>query len=442
MASSDPAHPDPVHPDSANHCPAVKTNSPDRALAVSPLTVSSGSTSRRRSRLFITLIVSVASVLALAACSASSSNSGQSNNSQNSTTQNAANTDEVNRNISDTGPESFTVLGNGDILIHNSLWMEAESEGNGTMNFAPQLAGIKNRVSSADLAICQMETPLAKPGGPYGSYPVFNTPPQIATAIAATGYDSCTTASNHTLDAGFEGVKRTIDTLAKAGVKNAGSSRTEAESKQFNIMDVKGVKVAHLAYATDFNGFQPPADKGWCCNKLSADRAIADAKAARAAGAQVVVVAMHAGTENDPKPNAAQVKTATQIAKSHQVDLILGDHVHVVQPVQKIEDMWVAYGMGNLISGQYETWLRNREGVTVEFTFTRQSDGSYKITKEQGYPTFNQAHPTRVVDLVAQLPKDGGGDPRWQVAYNQTKKTLYAMGAHKDGFVVPDPQGP
>lgn len=339
------------------------------------------------------------------------------------------------------GPASFTVMANGDVLIHNTLWVQAAQEGNGRMDFRPQLAGIRKRLSGADLAICHLETTLAPPDGPFGSYPVFATPPTIVAAIKATGYDGCSTVSNHTLDQGFAGVKRTIDGLTTAGLGHSGTARKRSESHEPMIYDVDGVKVAHLAYATHFNGYSLPAGQPWCCNTLSAGKVVADARSARAAGAQVVIVSMHAGDENVARPSVEQRRVATRLAASGAVDLVIGNHVHVVQPVEKIGSMWIAYGHGNLISGQYETWPRNREGVTTSFTFTRQPDGTYAITKAEGYPTFNSANPTRVVDLVATLPAVGG-DPRLVEAYRVTKRTLLSLGAGRDGFVVPKPGEP
>lgn len=336
------------------------------------------------------------------------------------------------------GTDSFTVMANGDILIHNTLWTEAAQAGGGQMDFRPQLAGIKKRMAPADLAICHLETTLAPPDGPFGSYPVFATPPRIVDAIKATGYDGCSTVSNHTLDQGFPGVKRTIEDLSAAGLGHAGTARKRSESGQPMIYDVDGAKVAHLAYATHFNGYTLPAGQPWCCNTLSAAKVIADARAARAAGAQVVIVSMHAGDENVARPSVQQRRVAKKLADSGTVDLVIGNHVHVVQPVEKIGAMWIAYGHGNLISGQYETWPRNREGVTTSFTFTRQPDGTYAITKAIGYPTFNAAHPTRVVDLVSVLPPTGG-DPRLVEAYRTTRATLLSLGAGRDGFVVPQP---
>jgi len=335
---------------------------------------------------------------------------------------------------------TITVVGSGDFLIHNTLWMQAQSDGGGQMDFSPQVAGIKKRIAPADFAICQQETPFAKPTGPFSGYPVFSTPPQLVKTIKDTGYDACGTVSNHTLDGGMDGIKRTLDALDAAGIGHAGSARTAEEAATPHIYDVDGVKMAYLSYAYDFNGYKRPAGKEWCCNLINADQMIADAKKAREAGAQLVIMNMHGGDENSSTPNALQKNTAAAIAASGQVDALFGQHVHVVQPVQKIGNMWVVYGEGNLVSGQYDSWKRNKEGVIVSLTFTQADDGTWSTTKAVGYPTLNTSAPIRVHDLVSELPKSGG-DSRMLEAYQQTKKTVLSMGAAKDGFVVPDPGG-
>lgn len=332
----------------------------------------------------------------------------------------------------------FTIAANGDILIHNSLWMQAQQDGHGRMDFAPQLAGIKSHIQSADFAICHLETPLSTPNGPFANYPVFNTPPQVTNAIKSTGYDACSTASNHTLDQGFTGVKRTLDALDAVGVGHSGSARTQREATTPRIYTVNGVKVAHLAYTYGFNGYQVPAAQPWCCNTVTAPKMITDAKAAKAAGAEVVIVSMHAGEENVAAPNSQQRTVAKALADSGLVNLVVGNHVHVVQPAQKIGNMWIVYGHGNLISGQRVEQHRNREGVVSEFTFAEQSDGGFAVTKAVGYPVLNTANPVRLVDLAKSLPRTGG-DSRWVEAYQKTRATLLSMGAGKDGFVVPAP---
>jgi Bacterial capsule synthesis protein PGA_cap len=117
---------------------------------------------------------------------------------------------------------SVTVVMNGDLLWHNTLWYgateDARRRGKGGYDFAPLLAGMKPVISSADLAICHEEVPLASPGGPYRNYPLFAAPPHVAKAISVAGYDVCTTASNHAVDQGFAGVRRTLDELDRAKI--------------------------------------------------------------------------------------------------------------------------------------------------------------------------------------------------------------------------------
>lgn len=335
-------------------------------------------------------------------------------------------------------PRQLTIAANGDILIHNSLWTQAARDGRGHLDFAPQLAGVKSRIAAADFAICHLETPLASPGGPFAGYPVFSTPPQVTKAIKSTGYDACSTASNHTLDRGFTGVMRTLHALDAVGVGHSGSARTKREAETPRIYSVNGVSVAHLAYTYGFNGYRIPRAQPWCCNVVSAPKMIADARKARAAGAQIVIVSMHAGDENVARPSTQQRRIARALARSGQVDLVIGNHVHVVQPAQRIGKMWIVYGHGNLLSGQPANWHRNREGVVTRFTFTEQSDGTFLITKAIGYPTLNVSGPSRLVDLVKALPRSGG-NRRHLEAYRKTRATLLSMGAGRAGFAVPEP---
>jgi hypothetical protein len=128
-------------------------------------------------------------------------------------------------------PRSLTLVATGDVLLHDALWHQARADAvaagrPGEHDFGPLLAGIRPLVQEADVAICHMETPVAPRGGPYASYPSFSVPPEIVPALAATGFDACTTASNHTYDRGAAGVDRTLHELDAAGIHHAGSART------------------------------------------------------------------------------------------------------------------------------------------------------------------------------------------------------------------------
>src|SRR5690349_21391366 len=163
--------------------------------------------------------------------------------------------------------DSFTVVAAGDELIHPAVTDQALADGNGKRDYSAILAGVKPVIEQADLAICHLETPIAKPGGPFLGYPKFSVPPEIATALAGIGYDTCSTASNHTLDQGPAGVATTVDTLDAAGIKHTGSARSASEAATPLILDVHGIKVAQISFTFGFNqGTSAPKSQPWLGN--------------------------------------------------------------------------------------------------------------------------------------------------------------------------------
>ncbi|MEQ0562410.1 CapA family protein [Amycolatopsis sp. NEAU-NG30] len=327
---------------------------------------------------------------------------------------------------------SFTVVATGDVLIHPALTEQAEADGGGKLDYRPLLAGIKPLVSGADLGICHLETPLAKEGGPYSGYPSFSAPPEIADAVKDTGYDTCSTASNHTIDQGAEGVTRTLDKLDAVGVKHTGSARSAAEAAKPLILDVHGVKVAQVSYSFGFNGIKVPSGKPWLANQIDVDDVLAAARKARAAGAQVVIASLHWGVEYQHEPTTEQRSQAKRILASDDVDLIVGHHAHVVQPFEKIGDKWVAYGLGNSVARHSEPKGDTEEGAAARFRFVRDGD-RWKVGKAEYVPTLIKLDsPIRLIDLStaeksAQVTK----------ALEDTDKNILSLGADKDGLTRP-----
>jgi poly-gamma-glutamate capsule biosynthesis protein CapA/YwtB (metallophosphatase superfamily) len=294
-------------------------------------------------------------------------------------------------------PREFTIVGTGDVLLHERLWRQAEQDaaetGNGALDFTPQLANIAPIVSAADLAICHLEVPLAPANGPYMGYPTFSGPPQVVSALDATGYDACSTASNHTFDQGARGVKRTLDALDAAGIAHAGSARTPAEAEQTTIVDVETtegpVRVALLSYSYGFNGIPYPNGETFLANEVDEQTILADAATARQRGAEVVVVALHWGTEYDHAPNAQQTELAPRLIASPDIDLLLGHHAHVVQPIENVNGEWVVYGMGNLMANHAEPEGPKSEGLLTRFTFTEDlSTGGFAVTAAEYLPLY------------------------------------------------------
>lgn len=349
-----------------------------------------------------------------------------------------------------TPPASFTLVATGDVLLHSPLWDQAAADaaaaGREGFDFRPLIADVEPLVSAADVAICHAETPVAEPGGPYTGYPSFSVPREILPALVDVGYDACTTASNHTFDKGAAGVDRTLDALDEAGLRHAGSARTPAEADETTILDVGDARVALLSYTYGFNGIPPPHGEVWRSPLIDPDRILADAARARFRGADVVVVALHWGDEYVHEPNAQQAELAPQLIASPDIDLLLGHHAHVVQPLEKVGDEWVVYGMGNMVARHGTPGVPNEEGILVRFTFTETDDG-WRVTDAAFAPLLmvKDRDPKRLVDVARALadpatPSDLRS--RLELAWQRTVDVVGMRGALDAGLEpigAPDP---
>ena len=189
---------------------------------------------------------------------------------------------------------------------------------------------------------------------PPASYPIFNTPPELANGIKATGWDVCDTASNHSLDQGQTGIDDTGKALERAHVRHTGSFPSAAAQRKLVLMDVKGVKVAFLAYTTDTNGI--PAPHPWSVNIASAGRVLADAKRAKKMGARGGDRQPPLGRRDPPRyqqqPSSGQLALVKKLTASPLITAIVGQGPHAVQPIERINDKFVVFSEGNLISNQ------------------------------------------------------------------------------------------
>ncbi|MEU8166110.1 CapA family protein [Micromonospora sp. NPDC049004] len=330
----------------------------------------------------------------------------------------------------------------GDVLIHPAVTEQARRDAAraGGMDFAPMFAGVAPAVRGADLALCHLETPLADPAGPFAGYPSFNAPPQVLDGLRTTGFDGCSTASNHTLDQGADGVARTIRALDAAGLGHTGSARSAAEAARPRIYQVGDVRVAHLAYSLNFNGLTRPPGQPWLANLIDPPKILAAAHKARAAGADIVVLSLHWGTEYQHLPDADQRAWAEQLISSPDVDLILGHHAHAVQPFQRFGDKWVVFGMGNELARHEEPINDNREGVMARATFTETAPGRWTVTRMEALPTWTDLTPAlRLVDLTTALA-DPGTPPKlrgdYRAAYQRVLGYVRALGAGANQVVA------
>jgi poly-gamma-glutamate capsule biosynthesis protein CapA/YwtB (metallophosphatase superfamily) len=342
-------------------------------------------------------------------------------------------------------PRTATVLGSGDVLIHPPLWEQAHADaraaGRRGYDFGPMYASVAPDVRDADLATCEMETPLAPPQGPFVGWPDFSAPPQVLTALKGVGYDSCTTASNHTLDQGYPGLKRTLDELDAAGLRHTGSARSEHEAATPLIVTLpNGVRVGQLAYSFNFNGHEPEAGRTWEGNLIDVPTILADAKRMKRAGADIVVVSMHWGVEYEHLATQEQRDQARRLLRSPNIDLILGDHAHVVQPAQKIHGKWVFYCMGNQISRHEDPIAEGREGIMPKVTFTEVAPHRFRTTSAVAIPTWMQDSPAlRLVDIPRALDSDATTARQRSAAEHARAKIVHyldAYGAENAGLTI------
>lgn len=331
--------------------------------------------------------------------------------------------------------DSFTVVAAGDILIHPALTEQALSDGGGRRDYSAMLAGIKPIIEQADLAICHLETPIAPAAGPFKGYPQFSVPPEIATALAGVGYDTCSTASNHTLDQGSTGVTTTLDALDAAGLKHTGSARSAREASTPLILDVRGVKVAQLSYTFGFNqGTSAPSGSPWIANVIDPNRILTAARAARKAGAEVVIASLHWGIEDHADPTPDQVRVAKQLLADPAIDLIIGHHAHIVQPFEQLSGKWVAYGLGNQLARHDEPRGTTEEGIIARFRFVRTPDG-WHIEKAEYLPTLvDLGPPIRLRDLTTDKSVPAA---RRTQALDRTDKSVLSRGAADHGLTRP-----
>ncbi|MGI8696788.1 MAG: CapA family protein [Mycobacteriales bacterium] len=288
------------------------------------------------------------------------------------------------------------------MLPSEELQAQALRDGGGhRYDFRPMLSTVASILRSADWAICHQETPISDNDRGLSGYPDFNAPHELAAAERWAGYDACDTASNHTVDLGAAGVTATLDALDAVHIAHTGSARSPAEAAKPAIYDVKGVKVGHIAYTYGLNGNADPHP--WTVNLIDIARIKAAARELKVAGADIVVVSVHAGIELDQSPSAYQVQIDDEIMSSPDVDLIVGAHAHVVQPIRRLADgRWIVYGVGNLLAQQAvpsnDPTPPHRDGVIVEATISRHN-GTYRVSRMGYVPTFVDA-PSDKVELA------------------------------------------
>ena len=329
----------------------------------------------------------------------------------------------------------FTIGYAGDVLTHMPV-MDDTAGGGGDIE--PLIAAARPWSEGVDLALCGMEVPVAPDGVPSG-YPVFGSTTAVVDALSRSGWDGCATASNHSWDRGFDGVVTTADALRADSMGYSGTNRTEAEAAApYQLYDLTRdgmtITVAQLSTTYGLNGFS--ADPEWAVNLNDVAWVEARARAAREAGADVVVLHTQLGEEYSTEPVPEQTEFARAVAQTGQVDVLFGAHPHVPETNELLpggpggRGMWVSYSAGNFISNQSEALgtilVEIGLFVWVDVVVTQDADGTRDVSVQalHWHPfTVDLGGGHRLVDLAAaqqgRVPADSTLsaeeiDRRWQ----------------------------
>ena len=345
--------------------------------------------------------------------------------------------------------DCIALLVNGDVLVHTDLWehfaVDVSATNGSAFDFTALFSNMKPYIEASDVAVCQFETPVAPRGGPYSSYPIFSTPPEIVDSIADVGYNACTQATNHSWDQGAEGIARTRQTMRENDLGLTGSYLRQEDSTQPLVVEspTGGGSIALLAGTVSLNGMVADAD--WRVDRLresgdpqhqaDIDKVVAKADLARDQGADVVAISMHSVQEYLDHADSWQVSEAHELADTGAFDLIYGTGCHCAQPIEQYNGTWIIYGLGNVVTETADQPSRavNNQGVTarIQFAGNQGVADSWRVTRIDWLPTANvQQGDYRWCPIASDLP-DGAC---WESAQDsrvreRISKVIYSMGA-------------
>ena len=289
---------------------------------------------------------------------------------------------------------TFTLTAIGDVMCHNTQYMDAYDSNTGTYDFSYVFDNISSYTKTADICIGNLETSFAGEDRGYSNYPTFNSPDSLADSLKRIGVDVLSTAGNHALDMGFSGLSRTIDVLDKADISHLGTYKTQEDQDKVLIKYVKGIKIAFINYTYGTNGISVPSDKKFCINLIDKDLIKKHIETAKNQNADIIVACMHWGTEYQTKQNSEQEELADFLFQNG-VNVIIGNHPHVIQPMEKrtvtledgsTRDGFVAYALGNFICDQNA--VNTRDSIILNLKITKHTDGSITIDNYDYDPIY------------------------------------------------------
>lgn len=344
---------------------------------------------------------------------------------------------------------SVTVGSTGDILIHSPIY-DAAATGDGNYDFSRDFALVAPYYTAPDIMVANLEVTCAGEENGYKSYPLFNCPDEIVTALANSGVDICLTANNHANDSGTYGIKRTLDVIKENGMEYTGTRQSTDEHYIVTKM-VNGIKLGFVCYTYDtreitdwnksLNGL-PLTDGGedlvnsFCYSDLDElyNAVQSDLDQMKMLGVEANIFYIHWGDEYHDDPNEDQQTIAQRLCEMG-VDVIVGGHPHVIERYETLtsstgHQMLCLYSMGNEISNQRANLMDedgNRgyteDGMIFNVTFSKFNNGKVKITGLDIIPTW--------VDLT-----DDGQGRVYSIVALDNEKDPSSWGASSEGAAI------
>ena len=353
-----------------------------------------------------------------------------------------------------------TILSTGDLLMHGGL-INAANQGDGTYDFGYIFPYITEYVTAADYAVANLETTLAGTAKPYQGNPMFNCPDELVDAAKNAGFDMLLTTSNHSYDSQQPGFERTIRTIREKGLANLGTMLS-AEEPKYVVQDINGIKIGMIAYTYEdsLGPGNPPAlnynpmnaggyDLINCFRHSDPDSLYnhlgPQMELMKADGAEAIVVYLHWGQEYKLEANASQKEIAQHLCDMG-VDVIIGGHPHVVEPVELLESATdpshrtvCLYSMGNAVSNQRQGLLKSittahtEDGVLFSVTFSKYSDGTVYLEDVELIPIWVRAvdasgntvvRSSATIRRYEMLPLDENRRDQWAEQFGIDDSTL------------------
>ncbi|QKE73280.1 CapA family protein [Arthrobacter citreus] len=331
------------------------------------------------------------------------------NNQENNVKENKLKTEQVKRpnetvEKNDEVVSKVTVGAVGDILIHNEVYEDAMLP-NGIYNFNKMFDEVRKTMEQPDILVANQETMIGGKQFGLSTYPAFNSPSEVGDALKGAGVDFVTLANNHSLDRGEKIIQSALSHWNAIHMPYTGAFKSKADHDQIRVLAKNNIRFSFLAYTFGTNGIPVPKGKDYLVNLIDLTKINRDVERAKKIS-DVVVVAMHWGTEYERMPNNTQKELAKKLADMG-VQIIIGNHPHVLQPPAWITGKTgnksiVFYSLGNYLSAQDEIYELIGGLATVDVVKNQKNkDVKIELTNPSFFPTYNYYRDNRNFEIMS-----------------------------------------